>query len=360
MALMVKALQNLPNLQKVHLRSYPRDTTAILRTHCVGQDWDAPWGWRHLQGAMIAEIGARDSTKYFLGSNEVFFEDKNWSNWHLQPIFEALSTIQDRPDWTLTFDLNSSEPHIQDIDQCGNTPGIPFDVDLESWKACKHRIRKIIIHRTLINDGRPHRARLEWLMKLFKSCGMNVEVFRCDNSTYWAKICNRALLPRLRHLEVTTSIFRDCYFREFLIAHRETLETMKLDGADLSLYEGEADNDASWVAQFALILKLPRLRHIDLRDLSWWTNGRILEDWRTVKDEEPGWNDALVAQNEEIYVVLKRAIKNNAVSWTPRGVEYEPYRNYQRGPWVVFGQETNVTPAVQESEQIAMETLDKI
>lgn len=319
--------ENLTKLQKICLPSYPRPRdfeqgkTQFFEFGC---EWSPPWGLQTLARRMIAALCP--ISDYSMKLEKSFYEGGSYSNWHLDTIYQAIYTIRDRPDWTIEFDLNSTERYIQPISTASS--GSAFVLDSGFWKSSKDRIRQISLFRTIVASDRLERwhVRADWLIELFKSCGTNVETLTCYATTYWAKICSEAPLPKLRYLEVSQSWFQDFYFRKFLIAHKKTLETIKLNTVSLAIDDYDQTNphsffllpredgslrDPSWTEMFELMLphEMPQLRNIEFTDLSW--SGTLVDRLRGCNVKKGTTTAA--AQDANIKTLLEEAIRINAI-----------------------------------------------
>lgn len=319
-SLLKKAFKGLTNLQLVSIESYPAPEYEYR-----GFTWIRPWGATKLVEQldsilMPGNIDAQKSLCQGIGSSQ--------TNWHLGFILSALQAITNRPDWEADFYLNSSEEHLQETQ--------PIDVESAAWQACKGRVRKLSILRTIQTRARPH-DRADWLTQLFKSCGSNVEALSCLNTFFWSKIACSAHLPHLRRLEVHDAPVQDLYFDLFLEKQADTLEMIVLTNVRLSVDEyargGEdypdivlqsnkyVDKDASWIAKFEHMLRLPRLQDIRLESLGWLRSpcrrSISLKECQNVREvaslQKRVWCKTVAAQEADIPPLLQRAIRDNAI-----------------------------------------------
>jgi hypothetical protein len=320
-SLLKEALEGLTKLQVIRIRSYPRDGMDG-REGYPGRNWHQPWG----ANTLVQEVNSVIVPNHISDPENLFcaVERPSKINWHLDPILKALEAIKDRPEWEIEFFLNSSEKYIQAT--------APLDIDSSSWQACKHRVRRLGIHRTIQTRNRPH-SRADWLVELFRSCGQRVEELNCQNTFYWSKIVCAAPLPRLRRLKVHDATIQDLFFGLFLEKHADALESIELDNVSLSVDEYSREeyprdvlqsdkykrDNASWIAKFELMLRLPRLSNIHLADLSWTqsNNDEALSadfpDRGQVAYDDSRWRLTAAAQDDDVKLVLSVAIQNDVV-----------------------------------------------
>jgi hypothetical protein len=346
--LLKDTLISLPAMNVLSIRTYPwRCRGTKLQYH--GHDWKAPWGLSTLIKSMTQD------TEETAKNNEMYFDGGPMSNVHLDIILQALRVIADRPNWILYLDINSDERYIHNVGHLYYSAAIPFIIESNNWTTIQDRLRRITLHRSILNDGRLCNARIKWLSKLFRSCGSTLNVLQCHNSTYWAAICNDALpLPNLRRIDLRHCTFPDGHFREFLQSHRYTLESMRLDAVDLIDWDPVlrriySEWILSWKELFDLMLKMTRLREVYFDHLSWLSSAphEMPEDIKFVTEAD-GWSRSITAEGPGVEEILSMAYRNNAVSEQKRCCDFWDHWNKHRGHWIMFeikdtGEESEMT-----------------
>lgn len=350
------AVRNLPGLQKIILRSYPRRSFYRNGRHYHDRKYTYPWGLRTLSAQIRAAL---DDPSFCTLDHTLFVTPTDRplgrpgginAHWHLVPILEALSGCTEQTNWSLHIDLNSSEECFSVTQLKESYPWSPYVPHPAFEKTCPDRVNQISLFRSVIPDYHPGEEVYSCLIELLKGCRKSLESLQCRDTFHWARICNEVRLPHLRRIDVRQSRFPTYQLRTFLRYYRGTLERVLFDTVYLQGRErirGSAIGPPpSWRRHFDLMLQIPRLQKIELKFLSW--DLHVPDNVTRARGQD--WHRTVTAEGDAVKEVLRTAIEHNAMTFDLIGPEQPRHHFYPSPPWVVFEKVKTARPWLDDDE----------
>lgn len=350
------AVRNLPELQKIILRSYPRRSFHRNGRHYHESRYTHPWGLHTLIDQIRAALDdpsvcTLDPTLFITPTDRPLGRPGGISaHWHLVPILEALSGCTEQTNWSLHIDLNSSEECFPVTQLKESYPWSPYAPNPAFWRTCPGRVNQISLFRSVIPDYHPREEVYSCLIELIKGCRKSLESLQCRDTFHWARICTEVRLPHLRRIDVRQSRFPTYQLRTFLRYYRGRLESVSFDTVYLQGRERIRGSGIgpppSWRRHFDLMLQIPRLQKIELKFLAW--DLHIPDNVTRVRGQD--WHRTVTAEGDAVKEVLRTAIEYNAMTFDVIGPEQVRQYFYPSQPWVVFEKVKTARPWLEDDE----------